>query len=167
MRGLIAHLAHGCSHVVGVSQWEESVPLAEPDLLLFLWVKLCQDSKLSPLHCIQVPHCIPALASAVAEAREDGVKGAEPGWLSSLIPGVEFPSSHVLRGHTLKVGEGRLQAFSRWFFTPGSKELDLPNPAPVCTAQAPAALSVSRCPDSQDFCESPVQGQHLARIGGF
>lgn len=45
---------------------------------------------------MQIPHGIMALASAVEEARKDGVKGAEPGWLSSMVLGVEFPSSHVL-----------------------------------------------------------------------
>lgn len=79
---------------------------------------------------------------------------------------MEFPSSHVLRGHTLKVGEGRLQTFSRWFLTPGSKELDLPNPAPVCLAQAPAALSVSPCPDSQDKTSTLPGGEASKNLNG-
>lgn len=82
---------------------------------------------------------------------------------------MEFPSSHVLRGHTLKVGEGRLQTFSRWFLTQGSKELDLPNPAPVCTAQAPAALSKSahvqtlRTSVSLQFKASTLPGVEASR----
>lgn len=86
------------------------------------------------------PPLHPGPASAVEEARKDGVKGAEPSWLSSLVLGVEFPSSHVLRGHSLKVGEERQQTSSRWYPTPASKELDFPNPAPAALCQPTSRL---------------------------
>lgn len=76
-------------------------PLAEPGLLLFPWIKRCWDSRPRAPALRPGPHCRLAPASAVEEARKDGVKGAEPGWLGSLVPGVEFPSCHVLGGHTV------------------------------------------------------------------
>lgn len=76
------------------------------------------------------------------EARKDGVKGAEPGWLSSLVLGVEFPSSHEsLGGHTVSgQGKKRLQTSSRWCLAPGGKN-QLSQPSLCVSCSGPAALS--------------------------
>lgn len=72
---------------------------ATPSLLLLPRDKLCLDSGPGSHRTHTDPCCILAPTSAVAEAKEDGIKGAEPGWLRSLVLGVGFPRSHVLQEH--------------------------------------------------------------------
>lgn len=74
------------------------------------------------------PHCLLAPAWAVEEARKDGVKGAEPGWLGSLVLGVEFPSSHALGGHAVSGSE---KTFFRWHLAPGGENVVFPA-QPLC-----------------------------------